>query len=69
MRPDVVARDTRNWLERAVVGLNLCPFARAVHGKGQVHYAVSNASDPGRLIRLRRLGPEAWAALDVGPST
>ena len=23
--------DTRRWLERAVIGLNLCPFAKAVH--------------------------------------
>ncbi len=38
-----VASDTRRWLERAVIGLNLCPFAKAVHVKGQVHYAVSPA--------------------------
>jgi hypothetical protein len=30
--------DTRRWLERAVVGLNLCPFAKAVLAKGQVHF-------------------------------
>ncbi|MDB5892969.1 MAG: peptidase, partial [Rhodoferax sp.] len=34
----------RRWLERAVIGLNLCPFAKAVHVKGQVHYAVSHAA-------------------------
>jgi hypothetical protein len=38
-----VERDTRQWLERAVIGLNLCPFAKGVHIKGQVHYAVSTA--------------------------
>lgn len=32
--------DTRRWLERAVIGLNLCPFAKAVHVHGQIHYAV-----------------------------
>ncbi|MDM0104908.1 DUF1415 domain-containing protein [Variovorax sp. J22R24] len=32
--------DTRRWLERAVIGLNLCPFAKAVHVRGQIHYAV-----------------------------
>src|SRR5690606_28654621 len=32
--------DTRRWLERAVIGLNLCPFAKAPHVKGQIHYAV-----------------------------
>jgi len=35
--------DTRRWLERAVIGLNLCPFAKSVHVKGQVHYVVSRA--------------------------
>ena len=35
--------DTRRWLERAVIGLNLCPFAKAVHVKNQIHYAVSQA--------------------------
>lgn len=36
---------TRHWLERAVIGLNLCPFAKSVHVKGQIHYAVSPATD------------------------
>ena len=35
--------DTRRWLERAVIGLNLCPFAKAVHVKQQIHYALSQA--------------------------
>ena len=43
--PDVVIEDTVRWLEKAVIGLNLCPFAKGVHVKGQIHYAVSNASD------------------------
>jgi uncharacterized protein len=47
---DAVVRDTRKWLERAVIGLNLCPFAKAVHVKGQVHYAVSGATSPGELL-------------------
>ena len=34
---------TQQWLERAVIGLNLCPFAKSVHVKGQIHYAVSSA--------------------------
>ncbi|WP_296495533.1 DUF1415 domain-containing protein [Rhodoferax sp.] len=41
---DLVIADTRAWLERAVIGLNLCPFAKSVHVKGQVHYAVSRAT-------------------------
>ena len=35
--------DTVRWLERAVIGLNLCPFAKAPHVKGQIHYVVSEA--------------------------
>ncbi len=35
--------DTRQWLEKAVIGLNLCPFANAVHLKGQIRWVLSNA--------------------------
>jgi uncharacterized protein len=40
-----VEADTRRWVEKAVIGLNLCPFAKAVQIKGQVRYAVSDAVD------------------------
>ena len=40
---DVMVQDTLRWLERAVVGLNLCPFAKAVYVKNQVHCVVSAA--------------------------
>ncbi len=46
----IVIDDTRRWLERAVIGLNLCPFAKSVHVKGQVHYAVSAARNAERLL-------------------
>ena len=39
----------RAWLERAVIGLNLCPFAKAVHVRGQIHYAVSRAQTTAAL--------------------
>jgi uncharacterized protein len=42
---DPFARDTLRWLERAVIGLNLCPFAKAVHAKRLIHVAVSPATD------------------------
>lgn len=38
-----VLADTRRWIERAVIGLNLCPFARAVYVKNQVRIVVSRA--------------------------
>jgi hypothetical protein len=47
--PTVIA-DTVAWLERAVIGLNLCPFAKSVHVKGQVHYAVSHATTAEALL-------------------
>ena len=47
---DQVVQDTVAWLERAVIGLNLCPFAKSVHVKGQVHYAVSHATDSTALL-------------------
>ena len=40
---EIAIADTVRWLERAVIGLNLCPFAKAPHIKGQIHYAVSEA--------------------------
>ncbi len=56
---DYVAGTTR-WLERAVLGLDLCPFARAPHAQGRIRYAVSRARTPDELIEdlaveLRRL--------------
>lgn len=55
--------DTRRWLERAVIGLNLCPFAKAVHAKGQVHYAVHLAADDDAGL-LELLMAEAQALVD-----
>jgi hypothetical protein len=47
---------TQRWLERAVIGLNLCPFAKAVQAKGQVRWVLSDAATPGAL--LEQLGAE-----------
>lgn len=41
---------TRIWLERAVIGLNLCPFAKAVHVRQQIRYVVSEAADTDGLL-------------------
>ncbi len=41
---------TRRWLERAVIGLNLCPFAKAVYVKQQVRFVLSDASTPEALL-------------------
>ena len=47
---DAIVVATRNWLERAVIGLNLCPFAKSVYVKEQVRYVVSNATAPEQLL-------------------
>ncbi len=36
---------TDHWLKTAVIGLNLCPFAKAVHVKNQIRYVVSDATN------------------------
>ena len=40
---EVVIAKTARWVERVVIGLNLCPFAKAVQVKGLVRYVVSGA--------------------------
>ena len=42
---------TQAWLEKEVIGLNLCPFAKAVHAAGQIRYRVSAAVTPEGLIK------------------
>jgi len=48
---------TQAWLEKAVIGLNLCPFAKAVHIKKQIRYVVSdaNTADALRAELIREL--------------
>lgn len=58
--------DTRRWLERAVIGLNLCPFAKAVHVRGQVHYAVCDSA--GAAVLMARLLEEAEALAALPPA-
>jgi hypothetical protein len=53
---DAIEADIRRWLERAVIGLNLCPFAKAVYVKRQVRIVVSDASTERAL--LEQLGEE-----------
>lgn len=61
---DIVVRDTVAWLERAVIGLNLCPFAKSVHVKGQIHYAVSAAQTSDQLLVDLKQELQALVALN-----
>ena len=61
-----IVNSVETWLERAVIGLNLCPFARAVHVRKQIRYVVSEATEPDQLVQalieelnyLRRCEPK-----------
>jgi len=49
-----VIEDTRRWVERAVVGLGLCPFAESVYRSGGIRFQVSEQrSAMGLLEELR----------------
>ncbi len=41
---------TQRWVERLVIGLNLCPFAAAPHRDGTIRYALSRAEDAYELL-------------------
>ena len=45
MQAEAALAATRAWVEQAVIGLNLCPFAKAVQVKGLVRYVCSGARD------------------------
>ena len=47
---ETVIAGMQAWLEKAVIGLNLCPFAKAVQVKRQIRYVVSHASTEEALI-------------------
>jgi hypothetical protein len=61
---------TQNWLERAVIGLNLCPFAKSVHVKKQIRYALTVAQTADELLaeleqELQHLAQSDPAELDT----
>lgn len=72
-RPDhhqPVLQATEQWLTRAVIGLNLCPFAKSVHTKGQIRSVVSDAETPEDLLEelieeLRLLAQADPAQIDT----
>ena len=61
---DVIAR-TQSWLTQAVIGLNLCLFAKAVYVKDQIHYAVSPATSAASLMQDLATEMDALMALDA----
>lgn len=70
MNNEKIIADTQAWLEKAVIGLNLCPFAKAVHVKKQIRYVVSAATTPEALLEdllteLRRLRDTSAEEIDT----
>jgi len=55
---------TVRWLERAVIGLNLCPFAKSVNVKGQIHYRLSHATQKQELLQVLQEELQALQATD-----
>ncbi|MDB5849490.1 MAG: peptidase [Rhodoferax sp.] len=60
-----IVQAMQRWLERAVIGLNLCPFAKAVHVKGQIHYAVCHATTSPALREALAQELDALMAMDA----
>lgn len=64
-KTEKAARSTRLWLEEAVIGLNLCPFARSVFAAGQVRVAVEPTSSFDKAILATLV--EVERLLDAAP--
>jgi hypothetical protein len=63
---DTVIAATREWLEKAVIGLNLCPFAKAVHARRQIRFVVSHAETEEALVEDLLHELQLLAASDPG---
>jgi uncharacterized protein len=50
MKAVEIVAATRRWIEKAVIGLDLCPFAKAVYVREQIRYRVSGAETPEELL-------------------
>ena len=51
MTADEIIAATRRWLERSVIGLNLCPFAESVYRGGRVRFHVSEQTSASGLVQ------------------
>ncbi|MEY4317805.1 MAG: hypothetical protein RI902_1613 [Pseudomonadota bacterium] len=60
----IAIEDTQRWLMQAVVGLNLCPFAKAVVTKKLVRYRVCLSTEPADVLTLLREELQHLASTD-----
>lgn len=61
---DPVITATRAWVDRAVVGLNLCPFARPVHQAGRIRYVATHVRQASALADVLADELEKLASAD-----
>ena len=64
MTPDEIIAATRRWLERSVIGLNLCPFAESVYRGNRVRFRVSGQTSASGLLEDLREELTALQAAD-----
>jgi len=57
---------TRRWLQKAVIGLELCPFAERAHDSGRVRYCVSEQRAAAGLLEELRAELRHLHAEDPG---
>ena len=57
---NTVSEHTKQWLEKAVIGLNLCPFAKAAEA-----FPDASAIFDRNIALLEKMGHEGWDKLDI----
>ena len=62
---DAITASTQRWVEHVVIGLNLCPFAKAVQVKRQIRYAVTASESADQLLSELEHELEVLVAADV----
>jgi uncharacterized protein len=63
---DIVIARTRAWVAQVVIGLDLCPFAKAAQVRDQIRYVVSEATDADGLLQSLSEELHRLAATDPG---
>src|ERR1700689_4007200 len=64
MTSDEIIAATRRWLERSVIGLNLCPFAESVYRGGRGRFRVSEQRPAAAFLEELRFELTALQAAD-----
>lgn len=49
---EIALAESRAWVDLVVVGLNLCPFAKAARARGRTRFVCSEAIDPEALLEV-----------------